>query len=348
MLNTKVVILNWNGEEWLTRFLPRVVATLPDWASLVVADNGSEDSSEKVVSRFDGIEWLPLGKNYGFAEGYNRALADMEGDVFVLLNSDVEPTEGWLTPLVERLMESDKIAAVQPKILSYSEPTKFEYAGAAGGYIDRYGYPFCRGRIMGTTEQDMGQYDTSIPIFWASGACMAVRAEAWRKAGGLDGDFFAHMEEIDLCWRLQLLGYKIFAEPHSVVYHVGGGTLPNNSPRKIYLNFRNSLCMMHKCLPDGERWRLRARMWMDRLSWVVYALTGKWKFAREVYRAHRDYKRMRPNLDQQRTIISKTSSTSTIDTIYPKWVIWQHIIYRKKGEELYGFLYKTSSITNQP
>lgn len=324
MLNTKVVILNWNGEEWLRRFLPRVVATLPEWAHLVVADNGSEDSSEEVVSRFAGVEWLPLGENYGFAEGYNRALSEMESEVFVLLNSDVEPTEGWLTPLVERLMESEQIAAVQPKILSYSEPTKFEYAGAAGGYIDRYGYPFCRGRIMGTTEQDRGQYDTSVPIFWASGACMAVRAEAWRKAGGLDGDFFAHMEEIDLCWRLHILGYEIVAEPRSVVHHVGGGTLPNNSPRKIYLNFRNSLCMMHKCLPAGERWRLGVRMWMDRLSWVVYLLTGKWAFAREVCRAHRDYKHLRPSLDEKHRLISPTSQPCP--TIYNGWIVWQRLL----------------------
>ncbi len=332
MLNTKVVILNWNGEEWLRRFLPRVVATLPEWAHLVVADNGSEDSSEEVVSRFEGVEWLPLGENYGFAEGYNRALAEIEGEVFVLLNSDVEPTEGWLTPLVERLMESDKIAAVQPKILSYSDPTKFEYAGAAGGYIDRYGYPFCRGRIMGTTEQDKGQYDTTADIFWASGACMAVRAEVWRKAGGLDGDFFAHMEEIDLCWRLHILGYEIVAEPRSVVYHVGGGTLPNNSPRKIYLNFRNSLCMMHKCLPDGERWRLGVRMWMDRLSWAFYVLTGKWAFAREVCRAHRDYKLLRPSLDEKHRLLSPTSQPNT--TIYKGWIVWQRLIGKRTFSSL--------------
>lgn len=332
MLKTKVVILNWNGEEWLTRFLPRVVATLPEWATLVVADNGSTDSSEEVVGRHDGVEWLPMGKNYGFAEGYNRALGEMEGEVFVLLNSDVEPAEGWLTPLVEQLASDDTIAAVQPKILSYTEPTKFEYAGAAGGYIDRYGYPFCRGRIMGTTEQDYGQYDTPEQVFWASGACMAVRAEAWRKAGGLDGDFFAHMEEIDLCWRLQILGYKIVAEPRSVVYHVGGGTLPNNSPRKIYLNFRNSLCMLHKCLPEKERWRLRQRMWMDRLSWVVYVLTGKWSFAREICHAHSDYKRMRPSLDEKRKGISTTPHPPS--TVYKGWIVWQRFVGKKKFSSL--------------
>lgn len=331
MLNTKVVILNWNGEEWLSKFLYRVAESLPEWAALVVADNGSEDSSSEVVARVEGVEWLPLGKNYGFAEGYNRALAQLEGEVFVLLNSDVEPAEGWLTPLVEVLENNPQVAAVQPKVLSYSEPEKFEYAGAAGGHIDRYGYPFCRGRIMGTTERDWRQYDTAERLFWASGACMAVRAEAWRKAGGLDGDFFAHMEEIDLCWRLQLLGYEIMAEPRSVVYHVGGGTLPNNSPRKIYLNFRNSLYMLHKCLPEGERWRLGVRMWMDRLSWVVYILTGKWSFAREVCRAHRDYRKARPALDDKRSLINPTHSPTTI---YKGWIVWKYFWGKRRFEQL--------------
>ncbi len=331
MLNTKVVILNWNGEEWLSRFLPRVVATLPEWATLVVADNGSEDSSESVVAQFEGVMWLPLGKNYGFAGGYNMALVQMEGEVFVLLNSDVEPCEGWLEPLVEQLANNPKVAAIQPKILSYSEPKRFEYAGAAGGYIDRYGYPFCRGRIMGTTECDKGQYDTAEKVFWASGACVAVRAEAWRKAGGLDGDFFAHMEEIDLCWRLQLLGYEIMAEPRSVVYHVGGGTLPNNSPRKIYLNFRNSLYMLHKCLPEGGRWRLGVRRWMDVLSWGVYILTGKWSFAKAVCDAHRDYRKAKPMLNAKHAQINPTDSPTTI---YNGWIVWKHLWGKRRFEQL--------------
>lgn len=330
MLNTKVVILNWNGEEWLRKFLPRVVATLPEWAQLVVADNGSKDSSREVVAHFEGVEWLPLGKNYGFAEGYNRALGDMEGEVFVLLNSDVEPAEGWLTPLVEMLENNPQVAAVQPKIRSYSEPERFEYAGAAGGFIDSFGYPFCRGRIMGTTEHDRGQYDTPERLFWASGACVAVRAEAWRKAGGLDGDFFAHMEEIDLCWRLQLLGYEIVAEPRSVVYHVGGGTLPNNSPRKIYFNFRNSLYMLHKCLPEGERWRLGVRMWMDRLSWAVYILSGKWSFAREVLRAHRDYRKARPALEIKRSALPHIRPA----TIHKGWIVWKYLWGKRRFEQL--------------
>ena len=331
MLKTQVVILNWNGEGWLRKFLPSVVATLPSWAPLVVADNGSADSSESVVAEIESVQWLPLGENYGFAEGYNRALSELDGEVFVLLNSDVEPREGWLEPLVEMLATNPNVAAVQPKILSYSEPEKFEYAGAAGGFIDRYGYPFCRGRIMGTTEQDKGQYDTAERVFWASGACMAVRAEAWRKAGGLDGDFFAHMEEIDLCWRMQLLGYDVVAEPRSVVYHVGGGTLPNNSPRKIYLNFRNSLSMLHKCLPEGERWRLGVRRLMDWLSWGVYVLSGKWAFAKAVCEAHRDYRKAKPSLDAKRTHINPQSSPTTI---YKGWIVWQRLVGKKRFGQL--------------
>lgn len=331
MLTTNVVILNWNGAPLLERFLPRVVATMPEWARVVVADNGSTDNSREVVARICGVEWLPLGENYGFAGGYNRALRDMEGDCFVLLNSDVEPAEGWLEPLVERLESNPRVAAVQPKIRAYNTPEMFEYAGAAGGYIDLYGYPFCRGRIMGTVERDEGQYDDSRKVFWASGACMAVRTEAWRKAGGLDEDFFAHMEEIDLCWRLQLMGYEVEAVGDSVVYHIGGGTLPNNSPRKIYLNFRNSLSMMHKCLPKREMWRLKRRLWMDRLSQIVYLLSGKWSYARAVGQAHRDYKALMRALDAKRERLWQGVEPSREPaTIYRHWIVWQYFVGRKQ------------------
>lgn len=326
MLKTKVVILNWNGADFLSRFVPKVKATLPEWADLVVADNGSTDSSEGVVRAMEGVEWLPLGQNYGFAEGYNRALEGMTGDVFVLLNSDVEPRQGWLEPLVRRLEADEKVAAVQPKILSYDNPRMFEYAGAAGGFVDAYGYPFCRGRIMSTVEEDKGQYDEPQRVFWASGACMAIRAEAWRKAGGLDGSFFAHMEEIDLCWRLQLLGYEIWAEPSGEVLHVGGGTLPVASPRKIYFNFRNSLAMLHKCLPDGRRGRLCVRMFMDVLSWCVYVLCGRWSYAREVWRAHRDYRRMRGELERSRAELWAEAKVEWPSTIYPRWIVWQNFV----------------------
>ena len=337
MLKTQVVILNWNGEKWLSRFLARVVATTPsEWGSVVVADNGSTDSSEAIVREIGGVEWLPLGENYGFAEGYNRALAMLDGEVFVLLNSDVEPADGWLEPLVRRLEECPEVGALQPKIRSYGEPEYFEYAGAAGGFIDCYGYPFCRGRIMSTVEKDEGQYDEPMRIFWASGACMAIRSEVWRRSGGLDGSFFAHMEEIDLCWRLQLMGYGVEVVPQSVVYHVGGGTLPNNSPRKIYFNFRNSLSMLHKCLPEDERWRLGVRRAMDTLSWCVYVLTGKWGFAGAVARAHRDYRSQRAELEGKRQKVQelvsdgKRASDGKVATIYPRWMVWRYYVLRKR------------------
>jgi GT2 family glycosyltransferase len=302
---------------------------------VVVADNGSTDLSEEVVRSVGDVEWLPLGENYGFAEGYNRALEGMAGEVFVLLNSDVEPREGWLEPLVERLESDERIAAVQPKILSYADPTKFEYAGAAGGYIDRYGYPFCRGRIMDSVESDKGQYDGAMMVFWASGACLAIKAEAWRRAGGLDGSFFAHMEEIDLCWRLQIMGLEVWAEPRSEVLHIGGGTLPNNSPRKIYLNFRNSLLMMYKCLPEGEMSRLAVRRWMDLLSWGVYVLSGRWSYARSVRHAHRDFRRMRSALKTKRQAVWSGAEVASPDTIYPGWIVWKRFM----GVESYSHLY---------
>ena len=335
MLKTQVVILNWNGQKWLSSFLPRVVQTVSaEWGSVVVADNGSTDASEEMVRGVEGAEWLPLGENYGFAEGYNRALAQLDGDVFVLLNSDVEPAEGWLEPLVERLQSDPALGAVQPKIRSYAAPEMFEYAGAAGGFLDAYGYPFCRGRIMSTVEKDGGQYDRACEIFWASGACMAIRSEAWRKMEGLDGDFFAHMEEIDLCWRMQLAGYKVEVVPQSVVYHVGGGTLPNNSPRKIYLNFRNSLSMLHKCLPEDERWRLGVRRAMDLLSWGVYVLSGKWSFAKAVVMAHRDYCAQRPALDKKRERVQSVATNRRLATIYPRWIVWRYFMGKKRFEDL--------------
>lgn len=332
MMTTKVVILNWNGEDFLRRFLPRVVASLPtEGVGVVVADNGSTDGSAEVVCEggFSGVEWLPLGENWGYAEGYNKALAQIEADLFVLLNSDVEPADGWLEPLVDFLAHNPEVAAVQPKILSYLQPDKFEYAGAAGGYIDRFGYPFCRGRIMGRVESDRGQYDDVQPLFWASGACMVIRAEAFRAAGGFDGDFFAHMEEIDLCWRLQLMGYKIGVVPASVVYHVGGGTLPNNSPRKIYLNFRNSLCMLHKCLAESELWRLRVRRVMDNLSCLVYLITGKREFARQVRRAHADYRAKRRGLDMKRAAVQESAVVREPNTIYRGWIVGRYALGAK-------------------
>ena len=240
MKSTAVVILNWNGRKHLEQFLPSVVEHTPQQVRIVVADNGStDDSVEFVAQHYPRIEIVALDKNYGFAEGYNRALEDIDTELFILLNSDVEVTAGWVEPLVAMLSNNSNVAAVAPKLLAYSKRQNFEYAGAAGGYIDLLGYPFCRGRILSTIEQDKGQYDSAREVFWASGAVFCCRADIFRMMGGFCGDFFAHMEEIDLCWRMQLAGYKIMVEPRSCVYHLGGGTMPNESPRKLYLNYCN-------------------------------------------------------------------------------------------------------------
>ncbi len=251
MTKTAVVILNWNGKELLERFLPVVLeySRRAD-TEVIVADNGSQDDSVSFVGeRFSSVRIIDLGYNYGFAGGYNRALEQVEAQYYVLLNSDVEVTAGWLEPLEAFMDEHPAAGACMPKIRSFREKEKFEYAGAAGGYIDRFGYPFCRGRIFNTLEEDRGQYDTPARIFWASGACMMVRAEVYHRLKGLDTDFFAHMEEIDLCWRMQRAGYEVYSLPQSVVYHVGGASLNEASPVKTYLNFRNDLFLLHKNLP---------------------------------------------------------------------------------------------------
>lgn len=295
----KVVILNWNGRNHLERFLPSVMAATP--YPVAVADNGSTDGSvEFLRANFPDAEIVQLDRNYGFAEGYNRALEHLEADIFILLNSDVETPNGWCEPLVEILESESDVAAVQPKILSLPEPQKFEYAGAAGGFIDALGYPFCRGRIMNTIETDLGQYDVRRDVFWASGACMAVRASVFRELGGFDARFFAHMEEIDLCWRAARAGWRIVTEPRAAVYHLGGGTLAHGSERKIFLNFRNTLLMLHKNRGGAVVW---FRMVLDGGSALVYLVSGRWKFARAVWRAHREFLKMkgpRPRIEHKR------------------------------------------------
>ena len=288
MAVTKVVILNWNGETHLKRFLPSVVISTPPEVEIVVADNGSTDSSLDVLRRkFPTVRVIELGRNWGFAEGYDRALAQLEADYFVLLNSDIETPPGWVEPLVAALEADSRLAAVAPKLLAYSDKRMFEYAGACGGFIDRYGYPFCRGRVLTTVERDEGQYDDSREVFWASGACFCCRADAFRKVGGLDASFFAHMEEIDLCWRMQLAGYRIGVVPQSRVYHLGGGTLSPDSPFKLYLNYRNSLYMLYKNLPSGRLFTtLFSRMVLDGASAAVYLMQGRWRSFRAVMRAH--------------------------------------------------------------
>lgn len=293
MKKVAVIILNWNGEKLLREFLPSVVANTPEeLADVVVADNGSTDGSlELLRTQFPTVKVMAFPENYGFAEGYNRALAQTPNELTLLLNSDVATPPGWLPPLVEAMDADPTLGACQPKILSYREPEKFEYAGAAGGFLDCNGYPYCRGRIFDCVETDSGQYNTQIPIFWATGAALMVRTELYRRAGGLDKDFFAHMEEIDLCWRILLDGYHIDAVPASCVYHLGGGSLPASNPRKTYLNFRNNLLLLHKNLPDGVRSRiLFRRRLLDTVAWAKFMVTLDFANANAILRAHRDFR----------------------------------------------------------
>ncbi len=287
-----VVILNWNGCEMLRSFLPSVVAcSEADGAVVYVADNGSTDQSvEMLQQEFPGVRCLVLGQNYGFAEGYNRALKLVDAEYVVLLNSDVEVTEHWLRPMADYLDAHPEVAACQPKIRSWRQKQMFEYAGAAGGFIDCYGYPYCRGRVMEVVEEDKGQYDTVRPVFWATGAALFIRLKDYQETGGLDARFFAHMEEIDLCWRLRARGRGLVCVPQSVVYHVGGATLKKGSPRKTYLNFRNNLLMLYKNLPESElRSVMRARFWLDYVAALSFLLKGQVADARAVVRARRDF-----------------------------------------------------------
>lgn len=293
-----VIILNWNGESLLREFLPSVISnTNPELAKVIVADNGSTDNSlELLKTDFPDVEVLKFDKNYGFAGGYNRAIEASNYEYSILLNSDVAPAPGWIEPLLEWMENHPHTGACQPKILSYKHPELFEYAGASGGFIDKNGYPFCRGRIFGECERDKGQYNSAMRIFWASGAALMVRTNVYLKAGGLDEAFFAHMEEIDLCWRILLLGYDIMAVPSSVVYHLGGGSLPASNPKKTYLNFRNNLLMLHKNLPDNIRpKKLLVRRLLDAIAWAKFIMTFDFANAKAIIKAHRDFTKMRKN-----------------------------------------------------
>lgn len=300
-MKTAVVILNYNTRNYLEQFLPGLLASCEGLdAQVIVADNASADSSADFMqSHFPEVPLIVLEKNYGFTGGYNRALQMIEADYYVLINSDIEVPKGWLGPLVEWMDSHPECGACGPKLLSWHQRDTFEYAGAAGGLLDRYGYPFCRGRIMQKVEKDHGQYDQPADVLWCSGACLMVRSSVWKAQGGLDDRFFAHMEEIDLCWRMQLRGWKVNMVPSSYVYHIGGGTLPNESPFKLRLNYRNNLLMLENNLPStlGSRFKTRirifTRMCLDGLSAVVYLLKGKWSFFHAVIQAHLEYRRLR-------------------------------------------------------
>lgn len=298
-----VIILNWNGAELLRRYLPSVVEGNSDGvADVIVVDNGSDDASREVLEKeFPAVRTLYFDRNYGYAEGYNRAVETLGYEYSVLLNSDVAVEPGWLLPLYDYMRGNPEVAACQPKILSDADRSRFEYAGASGGFLDKHGFPYCRGRIFDTVEPDTGQYDTPVDIFWATGAALVVRTGDYLDAGGLDKDFFAHMEEIDLCWRIHRLGKSVRVVPQSRVFHLGGGSLPASNPRKTYLNFRNNLFLLYKNLPPREgRRMLFVRRLYDTLAFFMFVARFDFANARAVLRAHADYRRQKCRYDSMR------------------------------------------------
>jgi GT2 family glycosyltransferase len=326
-----VVILNWNGQHFLEKFLPSVLASTYQNIQIIVADNASTDDSISFLQQhFPAVKIIVNETNEGFAKGYNTALKKVTADYFVLLNSDIEVTPGWIEPIIQ-LMETDTtIAACQPKILDYKNKTHFEYAGASGGFIDTLGYPFARGRILENIEEDKGQYNNPTPCFWATGAAMFVRASVYSKLGGLDEYFFAHQEEIDLCWRMQLSGHKVYVQPASIVYHVGGGTLPKGNSKKTYLNFRNNLIMLWKNTPGGNLiLKLPIRFSLDALAAYKALFNGDAGYFFAVIKAHIHFGKWLL-LDRKKSLFVHQPTNKKIDGFYPKSMLWQYYIKKKK------------------
>ena len=352
-MKTAVVILNWNTKGFLEEFLPPLLASAAgcDGAEVVVADNASTDGSlEMMKEKFPTVRTIAFDKNYGFTGGYNKAFEAIESEYFVLINSDIDVADGWLEPLVGWMDSHPDCGACAPKLHSWQEKEKFEYAGAAGGYLDRFGYPLCRGRVLQRLETDKGQYDSPKDVFWATGACLMVRSKAYQSLGGLDNRFFAHMEEIDLCWRMQLAGWKITVVPESVVYHVGGGTLPASSPFKLFLNFRNNLLMLSNNLAytyalDAHRKGLSAekaaakghrqagrhlclRKGLDLLSAMVYLLTLKTDCFKAVLKAHKEFRALDKHVTKEevRAYLTQNKGKAEVRGRYGRWIILQSII----------------------
>ncbi|MBS1977445.1 MAG: glycosyltransferase family 2 protein [Bacteroidetes bacterium] len=330
MTEVAVVILNFNGIDLLRKFLPSVIRNSTE-AHIVVVDNGSTDGSASMMAiDFPSVQLIRIEKNLGFCGGYNLALKQIGATYYLLLNSDVEVTPGWITPLVNTMKGNPKAGAVQPKILAWKNKTHFEYAGAAGGMIDSLGYPFCRGRLFHSLEEDQGQYNDLARVFWASGACIMVRSEVFHAIGGLDEEFFAHMEEIDLCWRMQRNGHEVYYQGASTVYHVGGGTLSAANPRKTYLNFRNGLSLLYKNLPTFQVWtRLPVRILLDWIAAFKFSLTGQLKDGLAVFRAHRDF-----FLNWKRERIKRKAEGRLgyhrPETFYSGSIVWQYFVLGKR------------------
>lgn len=335
-----VVILNWNGKHILQQYLPSVVAHSSDHAQIIVADNGSTDESLTFLAEnYPQIPIIALDKNYGFAGGYNRALKQVDADYYILLNDDVEVTPNWIPPVIKLMENSPQCAICQPKLKMYDERNTFEYAGGAGGFIDKLGYPFCRGRMFADLEQDNGQYDDNCKIFWASGAAMFIKSSVWRELGGFDDDFFAHMEEIDLCWRAQNAGHTVAYCGASTVYHKGGGTLPKSSPHKTHLNFRNNLFMLYKNLSKKKlNCTIAIRLPLDYIAAIKFLLEGKPKEFAAVYRAHRDFFKSRSILKNKR----KQLNTHDTECIFQQSILLHY--YLKHHKKFTQLNYKTTRI----
>lgn len=329
MLHTAIVILNWNGRHYLEKFLPTLIKySSLEGVSVVVADNGSNDGSvEWLKENYPSeVKLILFDKNYGYTGGYNLALRQIEAKYYLLLNSDIEVTEGWLAPLIEGMEQNPNIGISMPKIKAFDKSDSFEYAGACGGFIDFLGYPFCRGRILSNLEEDNGQYNTPLEIFWASGAAFMVRSSLFHSLGGFDDKFFAHMEEIDLCWRAKQKGWQVWVFPASVIYHVGGGTLPNNSPTKLYLNYRNNLLMLYKNLSYRALYPvLFIRLIMDGLSAFSYLCQGKWSFFMSVLKAHKSFYSMVGGLKSER---EKKSPPTT--RVYRRSIVFSFFFAAKR------------------
>ncbi len=338
MSKLAIVILNWNGKHYLERFLSKLIkkSSIP-YVSIVIADNNSTDGSREWLKiHYPQIRLIEFQENYGFTGGYNRALKQIESEYYLLLNSDVEVTEGWLEPLIDSMDKMPKAGICMPKIKSAFDRSSFEYAGASGGFIDVLGYPFCRGRILSNIEVDIAQYNSEREIFWASGAAFMIRSSLFHELGGFDDNFFAHMEEIDLCWRAKLIGWEVWIFPESVIYHVGGGTLPNNSPRKLLFNYRNNLLMLYKNLPNNRLWFvLTLRVMMDSASALLYLLQGKREFFKSVWNAHKEFWTLKKKIKRDTKLTSvKINSIYRGSIVFAFFLSGKNLKFINIGEKI--------------
>jgi GT2 family glycosyltransferase len=325
-----IVILNWNGRNYLEKFLPSLLATEYPNYEVIVSDNGSQDDSVSFLkNNFPQVKVIQFDKNYGFAKGYNLTLEKVEADYYALINSDIETKPNWLKPIIDLLDNDKQNAACQPKLLSYKNRNLFDYAGGAGGWLDSFGYPFARGRVFDVCEEDKGQYDSTEQVFWVTGAAMVIRSKAFHEVKGFDNYFFAHQEEIDMCWRMQLAGYKLFVCPSSVVYHIGGGTLPRGNSLKTYLNFRNNQIMLYKNLPWSTKWwKIPFRIFLDAVSAWKGLLIGDGGYFLAILRAHLSF--MKWMLFRKSESVFPEKTEGQLSGLYKGNLVWQHFVKGKK------------------